>query len=228
MFYTFQSALYLHPKQEDKACIAILQESIQQINARQEIRLVPYGASERRILAETNTDALLKKGGVVVLKETKKVRQFGLKEINLNCYIINAYKNCTLLKFDPIFSAIDPSVPLEIYTLMKQVLLQAIAVAQPQLAQLNGLGDEEQQSLLHPSQWKPGQLPTFFVPFNYIDRSLLTEPDIASIAAVAQVTPYAKGYLIEFSDQLSPAQINIILAKEMGKKQEMVYSRIMP
>lgn len=228
MFYTFQSALYLHPKQEDKACITILKDTIDQINARDEIRLVPYGASERRILAETNTEVLLKKGGVIVLKETRKVRQFGLKEININCYILNAYKTCTLLKFDPIFSAVSKTVSLEIYSFMKQVLRQAIAAAQPKLAQLNGIGDEQQESILHPTQWEPGRLPTFLAPFNYIDRSLITAEAISQMAAVAQVTPYANGYLIEFSDQLSAAQISSFLGKAMGKKQEMVYSRIMP
>lgn len=228
MFYTFQSVSYYHPKIDNEICIRLLRGIIEKVNAKKEIKIVPFNKKNKTILDTADPSLLAEQGGMIILKEIKRVKHYNLKEINFNCYVINEYNNCTLIKIDPILSIVEKSTAMEVFLILKQLLLLLINEIPPMLVQLNGLGEEEEEGVLDPKKLKTQTLPSLFAPFNYLDKSLVSENEIAHLAPIADVSSHANGYTVEFDLARPKEEINFFLSNWQKGKMKISYSSILP
>jgi hypothetical protein len=199
---------------------------INQINSHYNLNLIPLGKKDKKILKEHSLSTLLNTGGVIVLKENSKLNILKARELTFNCYVINAYDDLTVIKITPIISNIQNEFFINIFHLLRDILLEMIEVFDPVMAQMNGI-DNSDLSVFNPSKWDIKTMPSIFTPINYYNEILLENKDTLFITSVSDFNKYKNGRLLELNTKLSTNEI----VKKLSlwtKNNRIIYSSIMP
>ena len=230
MFYTYQLAIYFMPKQADGACLGLLKDVMAGLNAGKTYRFGGYGKHDRALLTEADTATLARQGGLVRLRETKRLKALGIPHVNFNCSIINAYPNCTLVLLIPALSYNDRMFAAEIFEVLKDMAMAFIEKGEPHLIQLNGIGDEgeDEDSILHPKRADLKAMPGFLAPYNYFDKEWISQAKVGALAPIARISSYPGGNSVEIDNAKPMRDINALLADWSEGKANTYYSRIMP
>lgn len=230
-FITLQAGFYLKKKISDQEALESIKEIFQAVNNEKILKFKSLDKNSKKIIEHTDA-SLLQERGLIFLSEVKRVKKINKERLDFHLYIVNDYPNCTFIQFAPILSLFDTETVKITYSIIQTLAYHFIKVLNPYLAQINGLGEEnDMESIIHPAKWDFKSLPSFLTPFNYIHKDLLNQKKVSELPDDVKISDFHQGLLIEFveSIEIRPSQdLETKLKRWLSSDMPSGYSHIRP